>query len=275
MHRLRIPTRKDVSRAGIRLLQILYRHRPAPLRPIFLLRELTNCEDSLFPETLPFIATSKELHNPFLKEKLVGFEFGRWSLGVKSLALVEGKLRKVKPQGVVEFGSGLSTICLAQYMQELYGDENQIRVISIDQGLPYIEETMRLLESLGLNKLVLFIHAPLRRQVIEGHETICYGLEKQGLESSFKNLRPTFVLVDGPAAEFGARFGTLPLVYPFLGKECHFLLDDALRDGELWIAQQWLRLPYLRLEGIYLKEKGLLAGRTVSSPSQPCVRDIN
>jgi len=254
---------------GIKLLRILYPNRPAPLRPIFLLRELANCEDGLFPDTLPFIATSKELHNPFLNEKLTGFEFGRWSLGVSSLALLENKFITLKPEGVLEFGSGLSTVCLARYMQEIHGDKKQIRIISIDQDMSYIEETRQLLESLALNRMVVFIHAPLRRQIIEGLETTCYDLENMELESSIGNLRPTFVLVDGPAAEFGARFGTLPLVYPFLGKQCHFLLDDALRDGEIWIAKQWLRLPYLHLEGIVLEEKGLLVGRIGMGPPQP------
>jgi hypothetical protein len=37
-------------------------------------------------------------------------------------------------------------------------------------------------------------------------------------------------------------------------------MDDALRPGELGVAKQWQKLSYIRLFGIYLIDKGLLAG---------------
>ena len=36
-----------------------------------------------------------------------------------------------------------------------------------------------------------------------------------------------------------------------------FVLDDALRDGELAIARRWASPPYPEIEGIRLIEKGL------------------
>lgn len=68
------------------------------------------------------------------------------------------------------------------------------------------------------------------------------------------------MLVDGPAAEAGARFGTLPLAHPSVSHRAQFVLDDALRDGELTVARRWRSLPYVEVEGIRIVEKGLLTG---------------
>ena len=72
-------------------------------------------------------------------------------------------------------------------------------------------------------------------------------------------IRPTFVVIDGPATETD-RFGTLPLIRPYVKANALFYLDDALRDGELDVARRWARLPYVEVNGIYLTEKGLLQG---------------
>jgi hypothetical protein len=111
------------------------------------------------------------------------------------------------------------------------------------------------------------IHAPLKHQRIEGLPTRCYDLSNVNLEKHLERWPTTFVFIDGPAAEFGERFGTLPLLHPYIRRNAQFLLDDALRDSELWTAQQWKRLPYLRVEGIYLEEKGLLSGKIMRSNS--------
>ena len=46
----------------------------------------------------------------------------------------------------------------------------------------------------------------------------------------------------------------------FAAKHSQFVLDDAIRDGELDIAARWNRLPYVQVDGIRLIEKGLLTG---------------
>ena len=67
-------------------------------------------------------------------------------------------------------------------------------------------------------------------------------------------------MIDGPAGPAGVRFGTLPLVQGYVRDGARFVLDDALRDGELAIARDWATLPYANVAGIRLIEKGLLVG---------------
>ena len=89
-------------------------------------------------------------------------------------------------------------------------------------------------------------------------QTSCYSLPTEFVQT-IAALRPGFVVIDGPTTETD-RFGTVPLIRPYLKTNALFYLDDALRDGELDLARRWARLPYIEVNGIYLTEKGLLQG---------------
>jgi hypothetical protein len=89
--------------------------------------------------------------------------------------------------------------------------------------------------------------------------TTCYPLPDE-IGGLFHDRKADFVLIDGPAAEAGARFATLPLAHPFVSPHASFVLDDALRDGELLVARRWRSLPYVEVDGIRMIEKGLLIG---------------
>jgi len=159
----------------------------------------------------------------------------------------------------IEFGSGISTVALAVAMRETGVDLARPFVVSLEQDKEQAKETLDLLGNAGLADLVAIVVAPLERQWIEGVHTNCYSIPP-AFGVLVGNRKAELVLVDGPAAESGARFGTLPLVRPFVRDRAQFVLDDALRDGELAIARRWASLPYLEIEGIRLIEKGLLQG---------------
>jgi hypothetical protein len=101
--------------------------------------------------------------------------------------------------------------------------------------------------------------APLVSQQIEGMSTTCYGIPAD-VGNVIGDLRADLVIIDGPAAESGARFGTLPLARRFVGPRTPFILDDAMRDGELAVAKSWSSLAYVQVDGIHLIERGLLTG---------------
>jgi len=185
-------------------------------------------------------------------------EMGTSSMSPATLNFLESEIQRRKPAVVLELGSGLSTICLAQYMQETHGDSNRLYVCSLEQDGASIEGTRNLLRALGLDACVKIFHAPLASQVIEGVQTSCYSLPTAFVQT-VATLRPSFVVIDGPAAETD-RFGTLPLIRPYLKVNALFYLDDALCDGELDLPRLWARLPYIEVNGIYLTEKGLLQG---------------
>jgi hypothetical protein len=100
--------------------------------------------------------------------------------------------------------------------------------------------------------------------VIEGHLTTCYSLQMD-IGRYFKGRTADLVIIDGPSAESGARFGTLPLIRGVTSPAAEFILDDAVRDGELDVAKRWMSLTYLQVDGIRLIERGLLTGKVFSA----------
>jgi hypothetical protein len=244
-------------------LRFLPHSTPVPVAKIRLLRKLCFGRDALFPETESLQLTGKDLQNAALRRALEKDEMGTWSMSPATLNFLEDEIHAQQPTVVLELGSGLSTICLAQYMHETHGPSGGTYVCSLEQDLGVIERTVPRLRAMGLEKHVQIFHAPLSWQVIEGVKTSCYSLPRSFMET-IATLRPGFVVIDGPATETD-RFGTLPLIRPYLNPNARFYLDDALRDGELDVAENWARLPYVQVNGIYLTEKGLLLGNLQSS----------
>ena len=100
---------------------------------------------------------------------------------------------------------------------------------------------------------------PLTPQVIEGVQTTCYASLDE-LRRILGERRADLLVIDGPAGPPGVRFGTLPLARGCASEGATFVMDDALRDGELDVARRWDAMPYLRVRGLQLIEKGLLTG---------------
>ncbi len=248
-------------RLGMLWLGFVYRDAPVPIERVLRLRRWGHGEDVLFPELQPLITTGRALKNPFLARRLADAEVGAWSPPATTLNFLEKQIRALKPKLVLEFGSGISTACLGRYMQEVHGDSDRIYVVSIEQELGFAAKTRQLVEGLQLDKYVRIIHSPLREQVIAGIPTTCYDLSGDILRAALNGRRADFIFIDGPCAEPGARFGTLPLTRPLVAPGARFYLDDSLRDGELQVAQLWSRVTGVDVQGMYVLGKGLLAGQ--------------
>ncbi len=244
-----------------RLLQIEFGGGLIPLERIMRVRELLHGDNALFPILESIRATGDALNNSFLSSQLADVELGSWSLAAASLNFLEHQIHSLSPRLILEFGSGVSTACLARYMQDVHGDSDRLYVVSIEQDLKYLRSALSLLETLSLRSCVRILHAPLSEQEIEGTRTTCYELPTGMLHDLLHGVLPDFVLIDGPAGGSATRYGTLPLARPFLAPEAWFFLDDALRDGELRVASMWNDLPYVKLLGVRLCGKGLLQGQ--------------
>lgn len=251
------------TRVRLRLEREIYRLRfhgqVVPLDPL-----LRRADDPKLPSpAVPAwrtISNGRRLSNSYLAETLAQEELGTWALDAQVLNFLELEIAKRKPAAILEFGAGLSTICLAHYQNKIWGASPTPRVFSIEQNEWQVEKSWQQLGKLGLADNVRILHAPVVPQVIEGRETPCYRLPADILSGFLGDIRPEFVLVDGPAGDGDTRFGTLPLVKDYLGPDTVVYLDDALRPEELLVAKLWRDLPYLSLSGVRLFGKGLLAG---------------
>lgn len=251
-----------VSAPGLRFLAWRYGGRAAPLSAILRLRRLSAGRDPLLPTPRPRPAS--EVQDRSLRELLGDRLLGEWSLGPATTDALAQAWRAHPPELAVEFGSGLSTLCLALLAREAPAPAGSF-VIAIEQSERHADETRASLASAGLAEQAQVVHAPLEPRGWDGVRRSTYRLPAD-LAELVGRRRAGLVLVDGPAAERGARAATLPLVRSWLAEGACVLLDDALRDGELDVARRWRASGWIEVQGIRLVDKGLLQAVTRSSP---------
>lgn len=226
------------------------------------LRAFAGAPDALVPRFDAVTSSGAALANPFLSEVLRESELGDASLPASALNFLERRIGELRPRAVLEFGSGLSTACIARFLHELHGPGKAPYVFALEEDARYADETASLLSALRLAAAARVVHVPVRPLRIEGRETRCYGLTDDLLEELLAGTSPDLVLVDGPAVPAGgSRWATLALARSFLQPGARFFLDDALRDDELEVAALWRRSPGIAVEGIHLIGKGILTGR--------------
>ena len=205
--------------------------------------------------------TGRALRNRYLSAELQDEQFGVRALDVGSLGYLETTIRRLRPKVILQIGSGLSTACLTRYMVELHGAKDTVYVYSIEPTGQSADLTTRRLAWLGLAANARVLRLPLRQQTVDGEPTTGFDLQSDALRQLLGNVKPDFVVVDGPSGEGELRFGTIPLVRDFLESGASIFIDDALRDSELKTAATWSERRLVDVLGVCLVGKGLLVGK--------------
>jgi predicted O-methyltransferase YrrM len=184
-----------------------------------------------------------------------GLPRGGWALDTSTIDRVVEVVREIKPETVVEFGSGTSTIVLAALLRGLHSGRFP-RLVSIEHDASWAQRTRDALAERGLAEVVEVVYAPLGP--LDDNAPRCYVLDEAATAILRENA-PELILVDGPSLHSGAsRLGALDLVAPFLERDAIVLLDDALRDAELCVADVWQRRPDVTVHGLRMTPVGLL-----------------
>jgi len=219
-----------------------------------LIRKFGRGDDPLARHPAPQEAHT--LADPALSVLLAGRTLGTWALGSEAIEVVAEAYRERKPALAIEFGSGASTLVLADLASTLSA-EGSAAVISVEQDREQASQTISALQAAGLGEFVRVVHAPLSLSVVGGIPYSSYVLPVD-FGDLVGNRLAAFVLVDGPAAESGARFATVLAIQPWLAPGALILLDDALRDGELDTARRWDGSGWIHVHGILARDKGIL-----------------
>jgi hypothetical protein len=189
-----------------------------------------------------------------------------FTLGTEALNFLDDRIRQLRPNAILEFGSGVSTVVFAARMADIHGKDRP-RVFSVDESERYVGETRRMLDDAGLAGCVRLAHRDVREQIVCGNSTACYDVDEAFLRA-FLETRPDVLVVDGPSGGGTARFGTLPLVLGHASVPCTFFLDDALREEEIHVASLWQELAGVELTAVHVVGHGLLEGRIVPMKSR-------
>jgi predicted O-methyltransferase YrrM len=177
-------------------------------------------------------------------------------------------LQRHRPRRVLEFGSGITTYCMAMLLGRMYGPQN-FRLLSFDQEVEYAQRTRSLIRALPSGDACRIVHAPLYRASVAGRITNFYNL--RGIQDALDWLgKSEFVFIDGPFSDGPCRYGTLPIVRLHLALGAHFVMDDAFREKELFTASLWDKEGF-QIDGVVMVGEGLLVGRVPGEGVVHCV----
>ena len=172
---------------------------------------------------------------------------GGWAASSDLLALLGELTLARRPAHIVELGSGLSTVFLAELLRR----HGHGRITSIDHDAQYAEQTRERLRARGLDDLVTVVCAPIREQEIEGARYPWYDCEQLEDVDCIDLL-----LVDGPigSSARSCRYPALPVFKGRLSADAVIVVDDADRDDEramvaAWSADYGMDLEWHALDG--------------------------
>jgi hypothetical protein len=213
------------------------------------------------------------LTNPWLSKRLADRRFGDWTISAQAMNVLESEIRARPPRRILEFGSGLSTACLARYMSENAPAAPRPTVVSVEEGADFCAKSRALVSELGLDELTSVHHAPLVPKEIAGRSVNAYDLPQEAL-AELQAEPADLVFIDGPGKTGGpfARWAVLFTVIPLLPDGFRFYLDDALQDSALESGRLWDELPGVRIAGVALVGHGLLVGEFVPTTATRTLR---
>jgi len=160
-----------------------------------------------------------------------------WSMRFANLHAILDMLDRVRPQTIVELGSGISTVCVASWLKS----QGKGTILSFDHDNAWGELTMRCLRESGLDAFAKIVIAPLKPDRSLGYDVEWYDVDPHIAEISDVDV----VIVDGPPAySFEKRISRLPALdklHKRLSPAAVIVLDDALRSGEGSVVDIWLK----------------------------------
>jgi predicted O-methyltransferase YrrM len=209
-------------------------------------------------------APSRPPADPRVAALVAELALGGWALDGETIDRLAQLVLERRPAAVAEFGSGTSTVVLARLAADAGGRGH---VVSFEQDPGWAARTRAALEERGLSEHATVAVLPVGQP--DPTRPMGYVLTDEGAALLAAH-PPELVLVDGPTLASGAsRLTTIDLVTPYLREDATLLLDDALRDAELRIAEAWERRRDVTVLGIRPTPKGLLEGALHAATTTP------
>jgi hypothetical protein len=164
----------------------------------------------------------------------------KWSISPKEVVHICNDLVINKRKSIIEFGSGFSTVCIAQLLKI-----NNIKAtfFSVENDIEWAVELNNILHHLKLNEYVEIILAPIKDVPIQ----LAKDTQKKWYDTDILNMELRevtnfdLVIVDGP---FGgitpfARYSAIPFLEKKIALSYSIFLDDTHRVDEKQIGEDW------------------------------------
>lgn len=141
-------------------------------------------------------------------------------------------------KNIIEFGSGVSTVLIGRLIKK---NNLKATILSIDHDENWLKVLTALISNEGLDSIVTLVHAPLAANALALDNNFWYDLEV--LSKMTKNGFYDMMIVDGPPAweisKAKSRYPALSFIIKNLSPNFSIYLDDANREGELFILKTW------------------------------------
>lgn len=175
--------------------------------------------------------------------------FRGWSGSPDYLLHLANSIIELKPQNTVECGCGASTHVIAAALKK----NGSGHAYSLEHDKSYAEKCRHSLKLSNLSSWATVIYAPLKNQDLDGKVVNWY--DTVGLPEVEIDL----INVDGPPAFFGnlSRYPAVPLLSKQLNNGARIFIDDANRDSERKVVDQWQKKFSLKPIDSISAEKGL------------------
>jgi len=217
--------------------------------------------DPFLPAWSKVIRKGEALRDGELAKLMREEDFGGWSPPVDVMDWYVDFLLTERPRTVLEFGGGRSTACLCTILTRIHGP-NGFRVLTLDQEQENVDRTLGRLSGLEGRESCRIVHVPLVPAKVGSRQTSAYDVASVDPRHFEWLGEADFVFVDGPYAEGPCRYGTLPAVRGRLAPGARFVMDDALREKEMFAGRLWAR-EGIQIDGILTLGQGVMRGSIV------------
>lgn len=179
-----------------------------------------------------------------------------WASSPDVLLKLHNYITKIKPNIIIEFGSGASTLVIADALNQ----NGKGILYSIEHSDYYGDQTQTLLDDQNLNQYVDLRVNPL--EPWHGKHLNPADSEKESkwyAKSSLEGIdNIELVWVDGPPGNtcLFSRYPALPALVEHLTPEAQVWMDDTVRQEEKDICEDWAKEYEFELT-YYYPEKGL------------------
>jgi len=195
-----------------------------------------------------------------------------WRLDPRSLSFLTCLVQRLQPDGVLEFGSGASTVVIGAAAAAL---PTPATVVAIESDPVHHARTAQLLRAEGLDDSVRLMPAHIVARRRRGRYVPTYevdatpGPDDDVLRAGWADL----ILVDGPPLPLGGREGALHQALEAARTGAVLVLDDSRRDSERELLERLIAQFASSVEGMNLLgfDKGL-AVIILTSTIEPEVR---
>ena len=252
--------KRDIARGGyvaaLSMAASVYGSHPVPLPLLRFSRSLATYDNPLTPRSGVPILDPAKIEDRDLAWLFEGRAFTEWSLNHDAINFLRRLYLDLQPEGVLEFGSGVSTAVFSYLMRDQIA-EGDARLVTVEQSPEFAADTMTMLQRAGLEDAPRFVVSGMMEDTFDGERVSCYGMSDEFLTGVVADLQPSLIFIDGPFGTGPVRGPILPRLLPHLTQPATVILDDALRDNEMRILDGWSKLPGVTVKGIHLIRKGM------------------